>query len=213
MARRPPACSASPSWSYQSIAIVISAVHTGHQRVMSDCFVAPLVGILQPGLEEVQACSKACQHQDWHQQVEGDEPVQEQPRHNCCQSEGMGRVEEERVGKKWIRQGGKTCQRRRWGEILGKGGWAELLCYLNPCKHSLSTGRGIMHDKLQHLGVPLSYASCSHKCSMKHTNHYTTSFQQAVCCLSPPLSDWDPWFLIWEHTQVCGTLKIVLGSK
>ena len=57
---------------------------------MSDCFVAPLVGILQPGLEEVKARSEACQHQNRHEQVEGDEPVQEEPRHRCCRGEREG---------------------------------------------------------------------------------------------------------------------------
>lgn len=77
----PPALPPRLSSSYQGIAVIISAVHTGYQRVMPDSFVAPFVGILQPGLEEVEARSEARQHQNRHQQVEGDEPVQEQPRH------------------------------------------------------------------------------------------------------------------------------------
>lgn len=46
-------------------------------------FVAPFVGVLQPRLEEVQARSKSCQNQHRHKQVEGHEPVQEQPRHTA----------------------------------------------------------------------------------------------------------------------------------
>lgn len=81
---------ASPSPSYQGISVIVSAVHTGHQRVMPDRLAAPLVGFLQPGLEEVQARSEARQHQHGHQQVEGDEPVQEEPRHRCCANRGAG---------------------------------------------------------------------------------------------------------------------------
>lgn len=51
---------------------------------MPDCFAAPLVRVLQPWLKEVEARSEARQHQDGHQQVEGDEPVQEQQGHDCC---------------------------------------------------------------------------------------------------------------------------------
>lgn len=89
---------------------------------MPDCFVAPLVGILQPGLKEVQACSEAGQHQNRHQQVEGDEPVQEQPRHYCCQRErdGKGGGGKDR---KWMRRrgGGRDITEERkerfWGRV------------------------------------------------------------------------------------------------
>lgn len=65
---------------------------------MPDCLVAPLVGVLQPGFQEVQTGSEACQDQDWHQQVEGNKPVQEEPRHTCCWWGGEG------VGKGGIRK-------------------------------------------------------------------------------------------------------------
>lgn len=84
-----------PSSLNQGIAIVVFAVHAGHQRVMPDCVAAPLVGILQPGFQEVQTRSEACQDQDRHQQVEGNKPVQEEPRHTCCRAGGGG----EGVGK------------------------------------------------------------------------------------------------------------------
>ena len=48
---------------------------------MPNSLVAPLVGVLQAGLQEVEAGPEAGQHQDRHQQVEGHEPVQEHPRH------------------------------------------------------------------------------------------------------------------------------------
>lgn len=67
--------------SYQGFAVFIAAVHTGHQRVMPHRFVAPLVGILQPGFQEVEACPEARQNQDGDQEVEGNEPVQEEPGH------------------------------------------------------------------------------------------------------------------------------------
>lgn len=93
-----------PSGSYQDISIVISAVHAGHQRTMPDCFATPLVGVLQPGLQEVKTCSESCQHQNRHQQVEGHEPVQEQPRHDGCQGWEVGRWEGRRMDVKgWER--------------------------------------------------------------------------------------------------------------
>lgn len=62
-------------------------------------FVAPFVGVLQPRLEEVQARSKSCQNQHRHKQVEGHEPVQEQPRHTAVtaqseRSKGGTHIEE-----------------------------------------------------------------------------------------------------------------------
>lgn len=75
---------------------------------MPKCFATPLVSILQPRLEEVKTRSEAGQNQNGHQQVEGDEPVQEQPRHGgCCQGG--------RRGRGWWRREGNE-DKRRFGE-------------------------------------------------------------------------------------------------
>lgn len=65
---------------------------------MPNCFVAPLVGILQPRLKEVEARSKSCQDQDRHKQVEGNKPVQKQPRHAVRAAESPGVLAVGRAG-------------------------------------------------------------------------------------------------------------------
>lgn len=67
--------------SYEGIAIFVFAVQDDHQRMVLHSLVAPLVCVLKPWLEEVETGSEAGQHQDRHQQVDGDEPVQEHPGH------------------------------------------------------------------------------------------------------------------------------------
>lgn len=67
--------------SYEGIAIFVFAVQADHQRMVLHSLVAPLVCVLKPWLEEVETGSEAGQHQDRHQQVDGDEPVQEHPGH------------------------------------------------------------------------------------------------------------------------------------
>lgn len=72
--------------SYEGIAIFVFAVQDDHQRMVLHSLVAPLVCVLKPWLEEVETGSEAGQHQDRHQQVDGDEPVQEHPGHGTVVS-------------------------------------------------------------------------------------------------------------------------------
>lgn len=61
---------------YQHLAVLLLAVLGSGQRGALYGLVAPLVGILEARLQEVDAGAEPDQHQHGHQQVDGHEPVQ-----------------------------------------------------------------------------------------------------------------------------------------
>lgn len=76
--------------SYERTAVVISVgFQRGHQRLVLDGLVTPLVSILKPRLQEVKAGSKPSQDQHGNEQIDRDEPVHKHPVVNVMEGHGF----------------------------------------------------------------------------------------------------------------------------
>lgn len=87
--------------SYQHLAILLLAIPNSGQRGALHRLVAPLVGILQSWLQEVEAGTEPNQHQHGHQQVNGNEPVQEHQGHGMKSEDGLESAERKKGLVDW----------------------------------------------------------------------------------------------------------------
>lgn len=66
--------------SYENAAVVVSVgFQCGHQRLVLDGLVTPLVSILKPRLQKVKTSPEPCQDQHRNKQIDRDEPVHKHP--------------------------------------------------------------------------------------------------------------------------------------